>query len=60
MKDFVKVLVLVSGEIRLVVVVRGCGGVRVGGAELPQQRSGWAGGLLSGGRGRGAVREPGR
>ena len=30
-------------------------------AGLPRQRSGWAGGLLSGGEGgRGAVREPGR
>lgn len=30
-------------------------------AGLPQQRSGWAGGLISGGEGgRGAVREPGR
>lgn len=43
-KDFVKLLVLVSREIRLVVVV-------VRGAGLPQQRSGWAGGLLSGGEG---------
>lgn len=44
-KDFVKLLVLVSREIRLVVVVV------VRGAGLPQQRSGWAGGLLSGGEG---------
>lgn len=42
-KDFVKLLVSVLGDIKLVGVVWGAG--------LPQQRSGWAGGLLSGGEG---------
>ena len=59
-KDFVKLSVLVSVEIGLVVVV--VVGCTMGAlAGLPRQRSGWAGGLLSGGEGgRGAVREPGR
>lgn len=55
-KRLCQVLALVWGKIR--VVEAEIGGV---GARMPQQRSGWAGGLLSGVGGRcGAVREPGR